>query len=375
MQPEAVQAVADAAQCLTSGLNDPRRPAASFLFGGPPGSGKVLLAKQAAEALLGSAEKLIQIHAADYAQSHSLSRLIGTPVCTGFDKGGQLTECVRRRPISVVLIQEIEKACIEFRQFIQTILDEGSVKDGEGRLVDFTNCMVIITTNIGQESILQAGYTPDQDAGADAERKQYVTRIQQAFPAEFLARVDDLLVFRRITQDSMSAIVDKRLQEVALQLQRIKLDLDVREEAKIHLANVGWSRRTGASKLEGVIRAQVLLPLSAAILQNDVLDKSTVRLSYDEIQDRIVVEPISPTVGPTEPTDDSASVISSLPSPETGSDNFSHPSTHATARVTESRTPQHGFFYGSSASFPAHTASTASRIATLATQLKPRRLF
>ncbi|KAH7907038.1 P-loop containing nucleoside triphosphate hydrolase protein [Hygrophoropsis aurantiaca] len=306
-QPQAVEAVASAVRCMMGGLKDPSRPVASFLFGGPSGSGKTLLIKELANFALRSSGRLIRINASDYREPHSLSRLIGTPACTGFDKGGQLTECVRRKPFSVVHIKDIENACEEFRLLIQTILDEGSVRDGEGNTVDFTNCMIIVTTSVGQASIRQS-------LSDDDERAHFLNEVHHKFPVEFLSRLDEVVVFRRISVETAAAIISARLEELRKQLSLIRLHMEVQDRAQWHLEAFGWSLRSGARRLERVIRSEVLQPLASLLLGRHVREGWTVFLDYDDELAKIRVQlvpaesrPIPVTVSEPESESDSES--------------------------------------------------------------------
>ncbi|EED85961.1 predicted protein, partial [Postia placenta Mad-698-R] len=186
---------------------------------------------------------------------------------------GQLTECVKRKPFSVILIQEyvIEKASQEFRLHIQRILDEGTLRDGAGKVIDFTNCIVIMTTSVGQEGALEI-------QTEEEERKHFVKEVQDWFPVEFFARIDELVIFRRVTADMMSAIVDSRIRDLEVHLSHIKLFLEVDPQAKLCLEISGLSPNTGAQSLERIIRSQVLRPLSLLFLNDEVKENWTIRL-------------------------------------------------------------------------------------------------
>ncbi|KAL6298503.1 P-loop containing nucleoside triphosphate hydrolase protein [Sparassis latifolia] len=314
-QYEAIDAALSAVRCMMGGLTDPSRPIASFLFGGPSGSGKTLLSKELTNCLLrssgclpGSFGKLVRINAADYAESHSLTRLIGTPACTGFDKGGQLTECVRRRPFSIVHIHDIENACPEFRLQIQTILDEGSLRDGSGKVVDFTNCIVIITTSIGQDT---SGRAPPGEDEKQWERQHFLDAIHRYFPIEFLARLDDLVVFKRIDAEMMSSIVEARLEEIRKLLLGIKLRLEADDKVRLYLEMRGWSPISGARQLEKIIRSEILRPLSLLILENQVHDNWTVRLKHEG--GRLIIEPGEPVAPIVDESSSSSNTGSSSP--------------------------------------------------------------
>lgn len=282
-QTEAVEEVSAALRCVMSGLTDPARPVASFLFGGRSGSGKALLAMKTAGFLPESSGKPVRINGNDYAEPHSISRLIGTPACTGFDQGGELTECVRRRPFSVVYIRDIEKGCSDFRLHIQTILDEGLLRDGAGKVVDFRNCIIIITTSVGQDTLRYSLLEED-------ERKHFVKEIQKWFPEEFLARLDRLVVFNPMSKDKMSIVIDTRMEETRKQLSQVKLHLEIEDSAKEDLAKRGWSPTLGVRPLERIIRSEILQPLATLLLEDRIGGDWTVVVSSHK--QRLYIKPV-----------------------------------------------------------------------------------
>jgi len=216
----------------------------------------------------------MSINASDYAEPHNITRLIGTPACTGFDQGGQLTECVRRKPFSVVHVKDIERACIEFRLLMQTIIDEGTIRDGDGNVVDFTNCIIIISTSVGQ------GNVPTTSTSDEVERKHFTREIQSSFPGEFLSRLDQIVVFRRMSGANLLTMVDTRLEELRKQLSIVDLDLSIHETALRWLEYQAVSLRVGsARRLERLIRSDILEPLAKLVLQNDVPENKVVALS------------------------------------------------------------------------------------------------
>ncbi|TFK51565.1 P-loop containing nucleoside triphosphate hydrolase protein [Heliocybe sulcata] len=258
-QPEAVEALAGAINCMMAGLSDPNRPIAAFLIGGPPGSGKQLLINEVATFLRKNSGKIVHINACHYANPISISRLLGTPECTGFDQGGELTECVRRKPFSVICISKIEQACTAFRVVIQTMLDAGFLRDGAGR-----------------ERSRYVIHSQD-------ERQAYMQDIQKHFPVEFLARVDQIVIFNSVA-NAMSFIVESRLEELRKQLLALKLHLVVDPPAKLHLTAHGWLVTRGARHLESIIRDELLRPLANIILQDcdDILDNSRIIVAWDD---------------------------------------------------------------------------------------------
>lgn len=291
-QPEAVEAVANTVHYMWAGLKNPRRPIASFLFGGPSGSGKALLVKGLSDIALGQSGKLLRINASDYIEPHSLTRLIGTPACTGFDHGGQLTECVRRKPFSVVHIKDIERGCVEFRLLIQTILDEGTIKDGDRNVVDFTNCIIIISTSLGQVNLGRA-------ISEEAEHKHFMNQIESYFPGEFLSRLDKIVVFRRMSGATLITMIQARLEELRKQLSLINLQLSVHDAVRNRLQFEAALNRVGCARwLDRLIRSEILEPLAKLLLKNDVPEYKTVILNFDEDIRKITVRLIEgePTV-------------------------------------------------------------------------------
>ncbi|KAG1840025.1 P-loop containing nucleoside triphosphate hydrolase protein [Suillus tomentosus] len=325
-QPEAVEAVANTVQYMWAGLKNPRRPIASFLFGGPSGSGKTLLVKGLSEIALRQSGKLLRINASEYIEPHSLTRLIGTPACTGFDHGGQLTECVRRKPFSVVHIKDIERGCMEFRLLIQTILDEGTIRDGDRNVVDFTNCIIIISTSLGQANVGRA-------ISEETERKRFMNEIESYFPGEFLSRLDKIVVFRRMSGATLVTIIHARLEELRKQLFLIDLQLLVHDAVKSHLQFQAALIRVGCARwLDRLIRSEILEPLAKLLLKNDLPENKTVVLDFDKDIRKITVRLVEggPPVPITEPIPESpvpSSPSASYCSPDTDDEHWENGST------------------------------------------------
>lgn len=295
-QDEAIRDLSGAVQALWAGLKNPQRPIASFLFGGPSGSGKTLLVKELANIVLRQSGRLILINASDYREPHNLTRLLGTPACTGFDHGGQLTECIRRKPFSVVYIKDIELACTEFRVLIQTILDEGTIKDGDGKTVDFNNCLIILSTSVGQTSV-------PNDAGNAKEREHFRAEIHKHFPEEFLARFDHITIFRRVTSEVLLTMVGARIEELRKQLELVNLRLNVPEIVEDYLLYEASKNRIGsARRLERLFRVEILQPLAKLLIKNGMPVNKVVTLTseYDEEDEETVgihlEEEISPAL-------------------------------------------------------------------------------
>ncbi|EJD47836.1 hypothetical protein AURDEDRAFT_183947 [Auricularia subglabra TFB-10046 SS5] len=288
-QPEAVKAVANAIRLSRSGLRNAGRPIASFLMAGPSGTGKTLMSKTLAQLLFDSPDAMIRIDGSEYSEKHSISRLIGAPPgYVGHDQGGQLTEYVRRKPFCIVLIDEIEKASREFVTLFLQVLDDGRLTDGQGRVVDFRNTVIIMTSNLG------AAYLNENASDGPvppAVKQNVLGTIQAHFPPEFVNRIDEIIVFRPLGRASVGKIVDLRLKEVQARLAERKVVLDVDAPAREYLAMRGYSPTYGARPLQRAIQSELLNPLSVLILGERVRDGETVRVTFDKTHNRLVVVP------------------------------------------------------------------------------------
>ena len=263
-QEQAVTAVADAIQRSRAGLSDPNRPIASFLFLGPTGVGKTELSKALAAQLFDSEEAMVRIDMSEYMEKHSVSRLIGAPPgYVGYEAGGQLTEAVRRRPYAVILFDEVEKAHPDVFNVMLQILDDGRVTDGQGRTVDFTNAVLILTSNIGSQSILDLG-------GDDGQHDEMTRRVNDAlrshFRPEFLNRLDDQIIFHSLRREELREIVSLQVERLRKRLSERKLSLSISDGATDWLANAGYDPVYGARPLKRAIQRELETPIAKAIL-------------------------------------------------------------------------------------------------------------
>ena len=279
-QHQAVTAVADAIQRSRAGLSDPNQPIASFLFLGPTGVGKTELSKALAAQLFDSEDALVRIDMSEYMEKHTVSRLIGAPPgYVGYEAGGQLTEAVRRRPYAVILFDEVEKAHPDVFNVMLQILDDGRVTDGQGRTVDFTNAVLILTSNIGSQSILELG-------GDDNQHQEMESRVNEAlrshFRPEFLNRIDDTIIFHSLRRDELRQIIGLQVERLRQRLSERKLDLNISEEATDWLANAGYDPVYGARPLKRAIQRELETPIAKAILAGAYEEGSSVQIEVKE---------------------------------------------------------------------------------------------
>ncbi|MBS0384476.1 MAG: ATP-dependent chaperone ClpB [Proteobacteria bacterium] len=277
-QEPALRAVADAVRRARAGLQDPNRPIGSFMFLGPTGVGKTELTKALAEFLFDDEHAMTRIDMSEYMEKHSVARMIGAPPgYVGYEEGGALTEAVRRRPYQVILFDEIEKAHPDVFNVLLQVLDDGRLTDGQGRTVDFKNTILIMTSNAG------AQYLAEQPEGADVEdvRKQVMDEVRMRFRPEFLNRVDEIILFKRLERAQMGAIVDIQLKRLEKLLGARNITMDLDQRAKAELAKRGYDPTYGARPLKRVIQKDVQDPLARLILEGRVKDGDAVRVSFD----------------------------------------------------------------------------------------------
>jgi ATP-dependent Clp protease ATP-binding subunit ClpB len=282
-QDEAVQLVTDAIIRARSGIKDPRRPIGSFIFLGPTGVGKTELAKSLAAALFDTEESIIRIDMTEYQERHSVSRLVGAPPgYVGYEEGGQLTEAVRRRPYSVVLFDEVEKAHPDVFNTMLQVLDDGRLTDGQGRTVDFRNTVIIMTSNIGSEYLL-ADATANGEIKPDA-RDRVMAAMRSHFRPEFLNRLDDIVLFKPLTEAEIERIVELMFDDIRARLAERQMTLEITPESLRYIAEQGFDPVYGARPLRRFIAREVETRIGRALLAGDVRDGAVIRVGYAEME-------------------------------------------------------------------------------------------
>lgn len=279
-QDEAVQLVADAVIRARSGIRDPRRPIGSFIFLGPTGVGKTELAKTLASALFDSEDNMVRLDMSEYQERHTVSRLIGAPPgYVGYDEGGQLTEAVRRKPYSVVLFDEIEKAHADVFNTLLQVLDDGRITDSQGRQVDFRNTVIIMTSNIGSQHLLD-GVTADGEIKPDA-RERVMAELRGHFRPEFLNRVDDIVLFSPLTLPQIEYIVELQLTDLRNRLSERQIHLEITPEARRLIAEHGFDPVYGARPLRRYIAHEVETKIGRALLRGEIKPDGTISVTVD----------------------------------------------------------------------------------------------
>ena len=292
-QDEAVKAVARAIRRGRVGLKDPKRPIGSFLFLGPTGVGKTELCKSLAEAMFGDENAMIRIDMSEYMERHTVSRLIGSPPgYVGHEEGGQLTEKVRRKPYSVVLFDEIEKAHEDVWNILLQLLDDGRITDSQGRTVDFKNTVIVMTSNIGARSLTAMGSklgfsAEERDSDPDAEKKfetareQVMAELRQTFRPEFLNRIDDIIVFRPLTEEDIREVARRMLKTVSARMETMGIHLDASDEAVAELAKEGFDPKYGARPLRRAIQSKVEDAVAEKMLDGTLKAGDTAKLTVE----------------------------------------------------------------------------------------------
>jgi ATP-dependent Clp protease ATP-binding subunit ClpB len=287
-QDEAVRLVADAVIRARAGINDPRRPIGSFIFLGPTGVGKTELSRALAQALFDSEDNTVRLDMSEYQERHTVSRLMGAPPgYVGYEEGGQLTEAVRRKPYSVVLFDEIEKAHPDVFNTLLQILDDGRLTDAQGRTVNFRNTVIIMTSNIGSLYLLD-GLTDTGEIREDT-RDQVMGELRSQFRPEFLNRVDEIVLFTPLTRAEIEQIVGLQIAEVRDRLASRRLDLELTEPARAFIASQGYDPVYGARPLRRFIQREVETRIGRALIAGEIHDGATVTVDVDVEQDELVV--------------------------------------------------------------------------------------
>ena len=283
-QKDAVRAVSDAVRRSRAGLSDPNRPTGSFLFLGPTGVGKTELAKALAEFLFDDERAMVRIDMSEYSEKHSVARLVGAPPgYVGYEQGGQLTEAVRRRPYSVVLLDEVEKADPEIFDILLQVLDDGRLTDGQGRTVDFRNTILILTSNLGSQFLADPDLTPEE------KRESVMSVVSAAFRPEFLNRLDETVMFDALTRENLGEIVDLLVASLESRLRERRIGLTVTEPARGWLARVGYDPAFGARPLRRVIQREIGDRLAKLLLSGDVQDGQNVTVDINDSIDGLVM--------------------------------------------------------------------------------------
>lgn len=285
-QEEAVRAVCRAIRRARAGLKDPKRPIGSFLFLGPTGVGKTELARALAEFLFGTEDAMIRLDMSEYMEKHSVARLIGAPPgYVGYEEGGQLTEAVRRKPYSVILFDEIEKAHQDVFNILLQILEDGRLTDGKGRTVDFRNTVVIMTSNVGAEYIRShssLGFTKTEEEDFERVKEKIMDAVKRTFRPEFINRLDEIIVFKMLKQDEIKKIVDLLIGKVNERLREQKMEIEVTERAKDFLVKVGYDPIYGARPLRRAIQRHIEDPISESILKGEFKEGDRIVVDTDE---------------------------------------------------------------------------------------------
>ena len=283
-QEKAVEAVADAVRRSRAGISDPNRPIGSFLFLGPTGVGKTELARALAEFLFDDEAAMVRIDMSEYGEKHTVSRLVGAPPgYVGYEEGGQLTEAVRRRPYSVVLLDEVEKAHPDVFNILLQVLDDGRLTDGQGRVVDFKNTILILTSNLGSQ------YLADEKLDADTKQKAVMEVVRKSFRPEFLNRLDEVVMFEPLTLENLTHIVDIQLQRLNSRLAERRITLHVTPAGEEWLAKTGFDPVYGARPLKRLVQTTIEDALARRMLNGEILDGDTVRFDVNADNSGLVV--------------------------------------------------------------------------------------
>ncbi|HTL88368.1 MAG TPA: AAA family ATPase, partial [Leptolyngbya sp.] len=299
-QHAAVEAVSAAIRRARSGMKDPSRPIGSFLFMGPTGVGKTELARALAQFLFDSDDAIVRLDMSEYMEKHSVSRLVGAPPgYVGYDEGGQLSESIRRKPYSVVLLDEVEKAHPDVFNILLQVLDDGRITDSQGRTVDFRNTVIVMTSNIGGEHILDVA---GDDGRYEEMQKRVLTALRKHFRPEFLNRIDDTILFHPLNRDELSEIVGLQIQRIQALLTDQKISLELSAAAQKYVADVGYDPTYGARPLKRAIQRELQNPIATKLLENAFVEGDTIaidlvdgKLKFTKKEIVAAPQPVNPT--------------------------------------------------------------------------------
>ena len=296
-QDEAIVKIAKAIRRNRAGLKDPNKPIGTFVFLGPTGVGKTYLAKILAEYMFDSQDTMIRIDMSEYMEKHTVSRLIGAPPgYVGYEEGGQLTEKVRRKPYSIILLDEIEKAHHDVYNVLLQVFDDGMLTDGIGRKVDFKNTIIIMTSNIGSRELKDFGTGVGFNTLATDSAKDKVSQgilekaLKQNFAPEFLNRIDDIIYFNNLEKEDIIKIIDIELNKVLKRVKAMGLDVTVSDKAKEHLAEIGWDSNYGARPLKRAIQKNIEDVLAEEILLQTYPENTKILMDYDDLKEEVCVK-------------------------------------------------------------------------------------
>ena len=286
-QDEAVEAVSNALRRSRAGLADPNRPIGVFLFLGPTGVGKTELARALAQFMFDSEQAVVRLDMSEYMEKHAVARLIGAPPgYVGYEEGGQLTEAVRRRPYAVILLDEIEKAHPDVFNVLLQIMDDGRLTDGQGRTVNFTNSILIMTSNVGSDRIAA-------EAIDERMRERIEEVLQTTFKPEFLNRIDETVIFHRLSREDIARIVDLQVDQLTKRLREKGIEIELTDDARTLLGNLGYDPTYGARPLKRVIQRQLVDKLALKLLEGEFAEGDTVRVDAEDgelVFERIAAE-------------------------------------------------------------------------------------
>jgi ATP-dependent Clp protease ATP-binding subunit ClpC len=310
-QDVAIQAVSKAIRRARAGIKDPKRPTGSFIFLGPSGVGKTELARTLAEFLFGDEDAMLQVDMSEYMEKHAVSRLVGSPPgYVGYDEGGQLTEAVRRKPYSVVLLDEIEKAHPDVFNILLQMLEEGRLTDAQGRHVDFRNTIVIMTSNIGASSIAkntQLGFSVEEsETGVSYEdmKNRIMGDVKKVFRPELLNRIDEIIVFQKLTKEEITQIVDLLMKRLREQMKLHEVSIELTNKAKDFMVDKGYDPTMGARPLRRAIQRYIEDPLADFVLGRNIEPGSTVLVDWIDGDEEISLQMIEPVEVPDAPPED-----------------------------------------------------------------------